>query len=89
MATQLAIQIGREMLFTALLLAFPTVAASLAIGLVISIFQTVTSIQEQTLAFAPRIMVVGFVLIVTMPWTLHVLITFTQKMFVIVGESGS
>ncbi len=76
-----AILIGRELLYTAILLAFPTVAVSLAVGLCISIFQTVTSIQEQTLTFAPRIIAVAIVLAFTMPWSLRVLVNFTQRMF--------
>ena len=73
-------QIGRELLCTAVLLAAPMVLTSLVVGLLISIFQTVTSIQEQTLTFAPRIIAVALVMLVTLPWTLKVLINFTQRM---------
>ncbi len=73
-------QIGRELLCTAVLLAAPIVLTSLVVGLLISIFQTVTSIQEQTLTFAPRIIAVALVMVVTLPWTLKVLISFTQRM---------
>ena len=80
------VQIGRELLFTAMLLALPTVAVSLIVGLLISIFQTVTSIQEQTLTFAPRILAVGLVLVFTLPWTLEVLSNFTMRMFWLISE---
>ncbi len=73
-------QIGRELLCTAVLLSAPMVLTSLVVGLLISIFQTVTSIQEQTLTFAPRIIAVALVMVVTLPWTLKVLINFTQRM---------
>ncbi len=73
-------QIGRELLCTAVLLSAPMVLTSLVVGLLISIFQTVTSIQEQTLTFAPRIIAVALVMLVTLPWTLKVLINFTQRM---------
>ncbi len=73
-------QIGRELLCTAVLLAAPMVLTSLVVGLLISIFQTVTSIQEQTLTFAPRIIAVALVMLVTLPWTLKVMINFTQRM---------
>lgn len=88
MTLEFAVQIGREMLYTALLLSLPTVVASLAIGLAVSIFQTVTSIQEQTLSFAPRIVAVGVVMAVTLPWSLHVLTTFTHRLFLVVAETG-
>lgn len=87
MTTELVIQIGREMLYTALLLSLPTVVASLVVGLLISVLQTITSIQEQTLTFAPRIIAVGLVLVLTLPWTLQVLMQFTQRMFWLIEET--
>ena len=86
MSMGLVVEIGRELLFTALLLSLPTVAVSLIVGLLISIFQTVTSIQEQTLTFAPRIMAVGLALVLALPWTLKMLIQFTQRMFLMITE---
>lgn len=80
MTTSLVVQIGRELMLTAMLLVMPTVLVSLAIGLTISIFQTITSIQEQTLTFAPRIVAVGFVFILTLPWSLRILMNFTYRM---------
>ena len=73
--------IGRELLTTAILLVAPTVIISLVVGLCISIFQTVTSIQEQTLTFAPRIMAVAITLAVMMPWSLKILVSFTERVF--------
>lgn len=78
--------IGRDLLTTAILLVAPTVIISLVVGLCISIFQTVTSIQEQTLTFAPRIMAVAIVLAVMMPWSLQILIAFTEQMFRYITE---
>lgn len=72
----------------ALLLATPVVVVSLVVGLTISIAQTVTSIQEQTLSFAPRIVaVVGIVIFLT-PWYLNTLRNFTITMFERMAESG-
>lgn len=76
-----AITIGRDLMVASLLLVAPVVVVSLAVGLIISIAQTVTSIQEQTLTFAPRIVaVVGIVIFLT-PWYLQTLRTFTVAMF--------
>jgi len=88
MGLELAVQISREMLFTALILVAPTVATSLIVGLLVSIFQAVTSIQEQTLSFAPRIVAVAIVLALTLPWSLDVLITFSRRVFMIMARSG-
>ena len=69
--------IGREFFAMALLLTAPVVAVSLVVGLLISIGQTVTSVQEQTLSFAPRIIAVVFVLIFLSNWYLVTLQTYT------------
>jgi flagellar biosynthetic protein FliQ len=85
-SSAMIVQMGRELLFTAMVLALPTVLISLVVGLVISIFQTITSIQEQTLSFAPRILAVGIGLVLTLPWTLDLLIHFTTRMFLLIPE---
>ncbi len=83
------LEIGQEMLLVAILLAMPTIVASLLTGLIISILQAVTSIQEQTLAFAPRIVAVAAAIIITMPWSLKVLINFTHRMIWQIAEVAS
>ena len=81
-------EIGRDLLYTAMLLALPALAASLVIGLLVSILQTMTSIQEQTLSFVPRLIVVGLVLLFTLPFALQVATHFTMRMFVRATEVG-
>jgi flagellar biosynthetic protein FliQ len=75
------LELGRDLLSTALLLALPTLAASLVVGLLISIFQAVTSIQEQTLSYVPRIIAVGVVILLTMAWGLQMAVAFTARFF--------
>ncbi len=75
-----AIIIGRDLMLTSLLLVAPIVIVSLVVGLFISVAQTVTSIQEQTLTFAPRIVAVVGVVILLTPWYLATLKTFTVEM---------
>jgi flagellar biosynthetic protein FliQ len=74
------LQMGQDLIWTALLLALPTLVVSLVIGLGCSILQTITSIQEHTLTFVPRVIAVGLVLIFTMAWTLQVAVHFTVRM---------
>ncbi|MFT5300109.1 MAG: flagellar biosynthetic protein FliQ [Mariniblastus sp.] len=76
-----AVMIGKDLMMTSLLLVAPIVLVSLAVGLVISIGQTITSIQEQTLTFAPRIVAVVGTIIVLTPWYLTTLSTYTTQMF--------
>jgi len=75
-----AIIIGRDLMLTSLLLVAPIVIVSLVVGLFISIAQTVTSIQEQTLTFAPRIVAVVAIVILLTPWYLATLKNFTIEM---------
>lgn len=87
MTVDQVVEISRELMITAMLLSMPTVVVSLIVGLAISIFQTITSVQEQTLSFAPRIVAVGIVLIVTLPWSLQLLTTFTARMLIRAAET--
>ncbi len=74
--------IGRELLLTALMLIAPVVVVSLIVGLTISIAQTVTSIQEQTLTFAPRIIAIVVLMIFMMNWYLQTLHEYTNNLMV-------
>ena len=74
------VAITRDMLITAMLLAAPAVLTSLVVGLLVSLLQTVTSIQEQTLSFVPRMVAVGAVLMLTLPWALKMATTFSVRM---------
>lgn len=75
------VAIGREFFLMALLLSAPVVAVSLAVGLLVSIGQTVTSVQEQTLSFAPRIIAVVIVMIFLSNWYLTTLQNYTIGLF--------
>ena len=59
----------------------PFLLAGLVVGLLISIFQAVTSIQEQTLSFIPKILVTGAVLALAGPWMLDQMLTYTHDLF--------
>lgn len=82
------IEIANQLLWTGLLLVAPAVATSLIVGLVVSIVQTITSIQEQTLSFAPRILAVGAVISITLAWSLQLVINFTRGLIQYPLESG-
>lgn len=72
--------ISRDLFYTTLLLAIPTLTVGLLVGLIISILQTITSIQEQTLTFVPRLLAVGIVLVFTTTWSLQIAVHFTVRM---------
>ena len=75
------VAIAREALKTALYVAGPALLVSMVVGLSISIFQVVTSLQDQTVAFVPKVMAVMLVVVISFPWMMRVMIAFTAHMF--------
>ena len=86
MTTLQVLEIGRDLLWTTLWLSLPAVLVSLIVGLAISILQTLTSVQEQTLSFAPRIAAVCLILVLALPWMLKTSTAFTGRMFARIVE---
>ncbi|WP_017935662.1 flagellar biosynthetic protein FliQ [Nocardioides sp. Iso805N] len=70
-----------QVMLVCLKLSAPILLTSLVIGFVISLFQSMTQIQEVTLAFVPKVVGVGIVLLISGNWMLHTLISFTQHLF--------
>jgi flagellar biosynthesis protein FliQ len=81
MTEQLVVDITRNAFVTALEIGGPLLAVSLAIGMLVSIFQAVTQINEQTLSFVPKILSVSVVLAVLGPWMATTLITYMVNIF--------
>lgn len=77
MNPEFATELLKNLMFEAVTLATPILLTALVIGLGISIFQSVTSIQEQTLTFVPKALGIVSLLIILMPWMLRELIQFT------------
>jgi flagellar biosynthesis protein FliQ len=80
MDSQNAIDLGREALWTMLLIGSPVLVAGLIVGLVIGLFQALTQIQEQTVAFVPKIIVMLLVLSVSLPWLISRMIQYTTEL---------
>ncbi|HTY57830.1 MAG TPA: flagellar biosynthesis protein FliQ [Bacteroidota bacterium] len=81
MSQEFVIYVFREALYTALLVSAPLLVVSLVVGLLISIFQAATSIQEITLTFVPKLIVIGIVAVLTLPWMIDVIVSFTTGLF--------
>ena len=75
------IDIALQTMLVALKLSAPILVTSLVIGFAISLFQSMTQIQEFTLAFVPKVVAVGVALIVSGNWMLHTLMDFTIDLF--------
>lgn len=86
MDMQLLIDIMKETFTIAIFLSAPCLILGLVVGVIISIFQSVTSIQEQTLVFIPK-MIAGIVAImIFLPWMLSSIITYTNKLMEMIPQ---
>lgn len=81
MTTEIVIDIAREALWLIIKCSAPLLLVSLIVGLVISIFQTVTSIQEQTLTFVPKIISIFITIILCGGWIMGNIVEFMEKLF--------
>lgn len=75
------IDIAKDALRTALFVAGPALIVSMIVGLSISIFQVVTSLQDQTVAFVPKVALVMGTVVLCFPWMMRLLVHFAQRMF--------
>ena len=81
MTPEVVMSIGREAIEMTLILAGPLLLAALVIGLIISIFQAATQINEQTLSFIPKLVGTFLVLILAGPWMLQMMVDYIRRLF--------
>jgi flagellar biosynthesis protein FliQ len=88
MNAEAAIDIFKNLVMFALYVMSPFLGVILVVGLVTSLFQSVTSIQEQTLTFVPKLICLGGVLLLLAPWTLRLLSEFTVQSIARIASMG-
>ena len=81
MNQEMVLQLAKDALRVALWCCGPILASSLVIGITISIIQVVTSIQDMTLTFVPKVIAVFVVFLLTFPWIMHTMIYYTSQLF--------
>ncbi len=81
MTPDMVVGLMAESIKITLLVAAPMLIVGLVVGVLISLFQAVTQIQEMTLVFVPKIVAVLAVLVFALPWMMSMMITFTQNIF--------
>lgn len=86
MSIEVVLDVMREALIKTLLIAGPTLVISMVVGLIISIIQATTQIQEQTLSFVPKLVAIFIMLVLAGNFMLNVLIEFTKHLFEIIGK---
>ena len=78
---QVAVDIGRDMLWMTIKLSAPILIIGLIVGLIISVIQSATQLQEQTLGLVPKMFIVVGTIFVTLPWIFTMMIEYTRDLF--------
>jgi flagellar biosynthetic protein FliQ len=78
--TELAITLGREAIWIALIISTPVLLTGMVAGLIIGLLQALTQIQEQTVAFVPKIVVMVLALSITLPWILSQMLQYSTEL---------
>lgn len=86
MTENMLLKILKDAITTGLLIASPILIVSVVVGLIISIMQATTQIQEQTLTFVPKLIAIALVGIIASTWMLHMMINFTQRIFEMIAN---
>lgn len=86
MTPQGVIDLLHQALMLSVMLAGPVLLLALVVGVFFSVFQAVTSIQEQSLIFVPKMIAVGISLLIFMGWMVRLVITFTHNLFLQIGQ---
>lgn len=81
MSETAVIAIIKDTVYTALLLSAPILICTMVVGLLISLFQATTQIQEQTLTFVPKLIVVAVVGLIIAPWMIHTMDSYVNRIF--------
>ncbi len=81
MSHALVVDLARNAVMLSILIAGPMLVVALLVGLTVSVIQAVTQIQEQTLAFVPKLVGVSAVFILALPWMIQLLVKYTTELF--------
>lgn len=81
MTEDIVLSLGRDAIYTTVLLSAPLLLSALVVGLIVSIIQAVTQINEATLTFIPKMLAIVVVLIVMAPWMTQMLTSYTTELF--------
>ena len=81
MTPESVMTIGQQALEVTILVSAPLLLAALAVGLLVSVFQAATQINEMTLSFIPKLLTMFLVLVVTGPWMLTMMTDYTRRLF--------
>lgn len=87
MDAQAAIDLGREAIMITLLISAPVLLAGMVVGLVVGLLQALTQIQEQTIAFVPKIVAMTLALSIALPWLMAQMLEYSRQLFTMVPDA--
>ena len=88
MTESIVLSVIKDAVQTSILLAAPILLVATVVGLIISIFQATTQIQEQTLTFVPKLLAVALIGLLMGSWMLHLIVDFTTRIFELIANMG-
>lgn len=88
MTESIVLSVIKDAIQTAILVSAPVLLVATLVGLIISIFQATTQIQEQTLTFVPKLLAAALVGLVAGSWMLHIVVDFTTRIFELMANMG-
>jgi flagellar biosynthetic protein FliQ len=86
MENEYVVEVVSQAIRVTLMLSAPMLIGALVVGVLVSIFQAVTQINEQTLSFIPKILVIIAALVIFSPWMMETMVTYTQDLFISIPE---
>lgn len=81
MTEDIVLSIGRDAIWTTVILAAPLLLSALVVGLIVSVIQAVTQINEATLTFIPKMLAIVVVMVILAPWMTQMLTSYTTELF--------
>ena len=88
MTESIVFSVIKDAIYTAIMVSAPILLVATVVGLIISIFQATTQIQEQTLTFVPKLVAVALIGLVMGSWMLHIMLDFTTRIFELIANMG-
>lgn len=87
MGNEYYVEVTNQAIKVTLMLAAPMLIGALVIGILVSLFQAVTQINEQTLSFIPKILVIVAALVIFSPWMMDTMVSFTRELFLSIPDT--
>ncbi|MBX4265196.1 flagellar biosynthesis protein FliQ [Clostridium estertheticum] len=88
MTESIVLSVIKDAIYTAIMVSAPILVVATVVGLIISIFQATTQIQEQTLTFVPKLVAVALIGLLMGSWMLHIMLDFTTRIFALIANMG-